>query len=412
MIAPMSSTPSRIRWFFLLSAVLCAAVAWGLALPLLGAAVLAFVSERPIDFILLKLRRSDSRRLRWVVATAFVVLIVAGLVLPLTFASIAAVREVIGIVSGVSWDGAADTVTKYVDWARNRAAAVGLDVPEQEVTDRIRSALASSFSFLGAKLGSLVSSTPTIVFDIVILLVSWVTFAVTGRDARDRVLPKLMPWDLEREILRKTTGEVLRSVLVANVVVSIAQSALCSIALLIVQMPRALVWGVLSFFLSFIPVVGTMPITIGAAIYCYSQGRVGAAIFMVVTAAAVGIVDNILRPIFMKSSANLSFLWMFVAFVGGVSLLGLPGVIVGPLAFSLFIAYLRAMEILPPQPGDPTKAMPTVEVTVAVSDVPPVSAANPGPVSLASSGAAAGTTPVAGLVLLPAPNKAKKRKRR
>ena len=45
---------SRIRWFFLASAVLSIAVAWGLALPLLGAAVLAFVSERPIDFILEK----------------------------------------------------------------------------------------------------------------------------------------------------------------------------------------------------------------------------------------------------------------------------------------------------------------------------------------------------------------------
>jgi hypothetical protein len=53
----------------------------------------------------------------------------------------------------------------------------------------------------------------------------------------------------------------------------------------------------------------------------------------------------------MKSSANLSFLWTFVAFVGGVALLGLPGVIVGPLVFSLFIAYLRAMEVLPPAPG-------------------------------------------------------------
>lgn len=369
----MSQPTSRIRWFFLASAVLSAAVAWGLALPLLGAAVLAFVSERPIDFFLRKLRREDDTRVRWLVSAAFVLLIVTGLVLPLTFAAIAAVREAVTLITGISWDSAASHAERSIEWVRHQAAAVGLDVPEQEVSDRIRAALASSFSFLGAKLGSLVSSTPTIVFDVVILLFAWVAFAVEGRAARERVLPKLLPWDEEREILRKTTGEVLRSVLVANVVVSIAQASICSIALLITGIPRGLVWGTLSFFLSFVPVVGTLPITVSAAIYCYSQGRVGSAVFMIAVAAVIGLVDNILRPIFMKSSANLSFLWTFVAFVGGVALLGLPGVIVGPLAFSLFIAYLRAMEILPT--GQPSKdaSLPTSAApdSAAPPPVPP-----------------------------------------
>ena len=402
----MAHPPSRIRWFFLASAVLSAAVAWGLALPLLGAAVLAFVSERPIDLVLEKLHRSHDRRVRWIVATVFVLLIVTGLVLPLTFAAIAAVREAVTLLTSIQWDSAASHVERYIEWSRHRAAALGLDVPEQEVSDRIRTALTSGFSFLGTKLGALVSSTPTLVFDVVILLFAWVVFAVEGREARERVLPKLLPWDEEREILRKTTGEVLRSVLVANVVVSIAQASICSIALLIAGMPRALVWGTLSFFLSFVPVVGTMPITIGAAVYCYSQGRVGSAIFMVAIAAVIGLVDNILRPIFMKSSANLSFLWTFVAFVGGVALLGLPGVIVGPLAFSLFIAYLRAMEILPPDKGaatgmtpasppvprDSDAGIPSAEYTPVTSPVPEPSKA---------------PTP-----LLPAPGRPRKKKRR
>jgi len=382
----MPPPSSRIRWFFLASALLSAAVAWGLALPLLGAGVLAFVSERPIDFILVKLRREKSVRLRWLVSAAFVVLIVTGLVLPLTFATIAAVRDAITLVTGINWDTTAGHVERYIDWGRNRAASIGLVVPESEVSDRIRAALATSFSFLGTKLGGLVSSTPTIVFDVVILLFAWVAFAVEGRAARERVLPKLIPWDEEREILRKTTAEVLRSVLVANVVVSIAQATICSVSLVIVGLPRALVWGTLSFFLSFVPVVGTLPITVSAAIYCYSQGRVGAAIFMIAIAAVIGLVDNILRPIFMKSSANLSFLWTFVAFVGGVALLGLPGVLVGPLAFSLFIAYLRAMEVLP---GASPKALPEGTPTGPGAPSPAIEAS-------ASAPRAAGSSPPRG----------------
>ncbi len=55
---------TTFRAFFLASALLSAAVAWGLALPLLGAGVLAFVSERPTDFILVKLRREKDVRVR------------------------------------------------------------------------------------------------------------------------------------------------------------------------------------------------------------------------------------------------------------------------------------------------------------------------------------------------------------
>lgn len=412
--------PRRALWlFFLASAALSAAVAWGLALPLIGAGVLAFVSERPIDFVLAKLKREKDTRLRWIVAAAFVVAIVTGLVLPLTFATIAAVRDAIALVTGINWDTTAGHVERYIDWGRNRAASLGLVVPESEVSDRIRAALATSFSFLGTKLGGLVSSTPTIVFDVVILLFAWVVFAVEGRAARERVLPKLIPWDPEREILRKTTGEVLRSVLVANVVVSCAQATICSIALVIIGLPRALVWGTLSFFLSFVPVVGTLPITVSAAIYCYTQGRVGAAIFMIAIAAVIGLVDNILRPIFMKSSANLSFLWTFVAFVGGVALLGLPGVIVGPLAFSLFIAYLRAMEILPTPPD---KALPATGATGStgvepeIDDAPKARASAPRS-SIPSAEFTPVTTPPperapTPVLLLPPPPKKKSKKKR
>jgi predicted PurR-regulated permease PerM len=379
----MVPPPSRVRWFFLASAALSLAIVWGLALPLGIAAVLAFVSEGPVDFILKKLRRPNDRRVRWAVTTGFVLVIVAGFLVPLTFAATAAVGELIKLFSSMDWDKVSAYGAGYVDWVRNRVESLGFDIPENEVSTRVRAALNSGFSFLGTRLGALASSTPTLVFDLLILLLAWIVFAVEGRPARDRVLVKLIPWHEEREILRKTTAGVLRGVLVANVAVSVAQATLCSIALLIVQMPRAMVWGSLSFFLSFIPVVGTMPITLGAAIYCYSQGRVGAAVFMLAAAAAVGVVDNILRPLFMKSGSDLSFLWTLVAFIGGVSLFGLPGVIIGPLAFSLFAAYLRAMEVLPGDPltqPAPAPAAPLLLAVASEAPRPPPAAPPPPPV--------------------------------
>jgi hypothetical protein len=175
---------SRVRWFFLASAILSALVLKGLVLPLAGAAVLAFVSEGPIDFILRKLRRQESSRLRWLVSAAFVLAIVAGLLLPLTFAAIGAITELVAVLGKLDWDDFATWGTGSVAWARRRAAEYGLDIPEREIADRVRAALTTSFSFLGTRLGTLVSSTPTLVFDLVILLVAWITFAVEGRASR------------------------------------------------------------------------------------------------------------------------------------------------------------------------------------------------------------------------------------
>ena len=66
-----------------------------------------------------------------------------------------------------------------------------------------RAALATSFSFLGAQLGSLVSSTPPIVFDVVILLFAWVSFAVEGAPRVDgtNAWPSLPTTSTERPVL-------------------------------------------------------------------------------------------------------------------------------------------------------------------------------------------------------------------
>ena len=140
--------------------------------------------------------------------------------------------------------------------------------------------------------------------------------------------------------------DVLADNAVSNVVVSFVQALLIAILLLIFRVPRPFVWGVLTFFLSFVPVVGTAPITLGAAGWLLSQGRPVAAVVMLVIAFLVASLDNVLRPFFMKSSVDLNFLWVLVALIGGVALFGIPGVILGPLAFSLLVAALRTLETL------------------------------------------------------------------
>jgi predicted PurR-regulated permease PerM len=103
-------------------------------------------------------------------------------------------------------------------------------------------------------------------------------------------------------------------------------------------------WSGLAFFLSFIPLVGTAPIMLGAVAYAFMQDRPGAGAALVVGVLVVGAVDNVLRPFFVKGRAALSFFWVFVAFIGGIAQFGVAGTVLGPLFFALFAAAAKALQ--------------------------------------------------------------------
>jgi predicted PurR-regulated permease PerM len=348
----MPAITPPLRWFFLGSIALSLLVAWDLAVPLSMGAVLAFVSERPIDWLLRRVHRRDSVTARWAVTSAFVLAVFLGFLLPIALALYVAVHDLLRLIATRDLEEWLNVFQRVVDRLSELLSRVGIELPAEQLTSRGTEFVTSNVGYVGSTLAAALSATPTALFNGSVVVVAWVTLAVEGAEARARVLPKLLPWKRERELITRITAEVIEGVIVSNVMVSVVQATLCAIALLVLRVPRALVWGVLAFFLSFVPVLGTTVVTLGAAAYLLSQGRVGAAIAMAVVAVIVATVDNVLRPLLMRSSSDLSFLWVLVAFVGGVSFFGLPGVVLGPLAFSLFAGFLAALdEVDPPESG-------------------------------------------------------------
>jgi predicted PurR-regulated permease PerM len=341
-VAEVASPARRLRWFFLASAALSFYVAWDLIVPLGIGAVFAFASERPVDAILARLPRPE--RLRTLVSILFVTLALVLVFLPVSLALYIAINDLIKLIAQHNlhdWLLIPDRFFRMIGlWA----GRFNIELPVEQVTGRLTDLVASNLGAAGSVLGSVLSGTPNALFNGGIVLLCWVGLLLEGKQMRGRLLPRLIPWPREREILCAITAEVVESVIVANVLVSAVQGALCAVALLVFGVPRAFIGGVVAFFFSFVPVVGTLPITLGAVTYCLSQGRIGAAVGMLIVAVVVGTVDNFLRPFFMRSSADLSMLWVLVSFVGGLSAFGLPGVILGPLAFSLFLAFLTSLE--------------------------------------------------------------------
>jgi predicted PurR-regulated permease PerM len=97
-------------------------------------------------------------------------------------------------------------------------------------------------------------------------------------------------------------------------------------------------------FASVIPFVGTALVWIPGAAYLLATGHPWGALFLAVWGVAVvGMADNVVRPLLISGSAGVSLPLMALGALGGFAALGVPGVVVGPLAVSLAVALLEIL---------------------------------------------------------------------
>jgi predicted PurR-regulated permease PerM len=159
-----------------------------------------------------------------------------------------------------------------------------------------------------------------------------------------RVLP------LDRQVQRRLfTGfeAAVRSTVKGNIVVAAIQGTLGGLALMVLGIPAALLWGVLMAFLSLLPAVGAALVWGPVAIYLLATGQVWqGAVLIAFGVLVIGLVDNVLRPILVGKETKIPDYVVLVTTIGGMSLFGINGFVVGPLIAAMFIA---GWDLLPSQ---------------------------------------------------------------
>ncbi len=335
---------SPLVWMLLGALALSALVVRPLALELGIGLVLGYVSERPVAWALRRLHREGSARWRWAVAVAVAVLASLVLLVPASIAVWVSIDELRRLLTSTTLGEVGHAPAAINAWIRHRLG-VGSDVvPTAMLAARGRALVETAGAWTARATGRALTAAPDAVFSAVVVMTAWVTFAVRGPAMRDAVLPRVVPWPRERGILRRTAAEVIDGVVLANVGVSVVQAFIISVATLALRIPHAVVWGVASFVLSFVPLVGTALVTVSATVYLFATGRTVATVVMLVVAVVAGGVDNVLRPMLARTSSELPFVWMMVAFVGGITVFGLAGVVLGPLVLAWAVALWNARE--------------------------------------------------------------------
>lgn len=206
------------------------------------------------------------------------------------------------------------------------------------------SALADPFAravevAVGGLVGSLVGivgGIPAFAVGVVIFLF---TFFYLLRDGEEfvawvRTAAPLDPAVTDELIAR--TDDLLWAAVVGNVVVAGLQAILTVLGFLVLGFDNLVFWGVATFALSLLPIIGASIVWIPAMVYLAVVGNVVEAVALLVYGSIViSGSDNFVRPLAMRRGARLNTGLIVLGIFGGVAVFGFLGLFVGPVLFGL-----------------------------------------------------------------------------
>ena len=148
-----------------------------------------------------------------------------------------------------------------------------------------------------------------------------------------------LPMKEEEEIrLLNRFTSVARATLKGTLLIGLIQGGFAGLAFWIAGIESALFWTVIMVILSIIPAIGSTLVWLPAALILFAEGEYGNAIFLLLFCAIiVGSIDNFLRPKFVGKDTKMHELLIFLGTLGGISLFGIVGFIIGPIIAALFV---------------------------------------------------------------------------
>jgi predicted PurR-regulated permease PerM len=159
------------------------------------------------------------------------------------------------------------------------------------------------------------------------------------------MLEKLMYWtplpDKYDHLIFRKFKDVSYTVFLSTFAVAAAQAALCAIAFSIVGLP-AFFPAIATALLSMIPFFGAYLVWIPASIYLLLTGQIWQGIFMIIWGAGlISTIDNVIRMYMIKGKAQVHPLFVLFSVLGGITVFGFWGVVIGPLIISLTVTVLN-----------------------------------------------------------------------
>jgi len=138
------------------------------------------------------------------------------------------------------------------------------------------------------------------------------------------------------------TQQVVSASVYGVVTIAVLQGLLGGFAFWVLGIPSPLLWAVLMTFVCMIPIAGSFLVWLPLSIYLMATGHWIKAVLLIVWGAlVVSTIDNFLRPKLIKNQTKLHELFVFFSVLGGISVFGLLGLVLGPVVLAITLGLLQ-----------------------------------------------------------------------
>ena len=330
------------KMFVLLLVVVSLAFAW-ILLPFYGAVLWAVI----LALVFAPIQRWFNTRLpnRRNLAAFLTLLFIFGIVLiPVAATGASIVSEATSIYTSLQ-SGELNLgafLQRFLDalpaWATNFLSHFGVtDVAD--IQSRIIALLAEGSQFFATQAVLVGQGTANVLLSVSIMLYLLYFFLRDGAKLSQKIIQAVPLDDEYKDALFEKIAVVVRAMVKGTILVAIVQGMLGGLIFWTLGIHAPVLWGVVMAFLSLLPAVGASIVWFPVAVYLIATGDIGKGLVLIAFGAGViGLVDNLMRPYLVGKDTALPDYVVLISTLGGIALLGLNGLVVGPLIAALFIA--------------------------------------------------------------------------
>lgn len=223
-------------------------------------------------------------------------------------------------------------------WLRDLLGRFGL-FNAQDVVDKLTAAVVQGGQALTTRALAIGQNTLMLLVDLGIMLYLLFFFLRDGRDLAQTIRRAVPMQTQHTDFLLSKFATVVRATVKGTVVVALVQGMLGGVAFAFLGIHGAVLWGVVMSVLSLLPAIGAALVWAPVAIYLMATGSMIEGLGLAAWGAGVmGMVDNLLRPILVGKETKLPDYLVLLSTIGGLSIFGVNGFLIGPAIAALFVA--------------------------------------------------------------------------
>jgi predicted PurR-regulated permease PerM len=271
-------------------------------------------------------------RIHFLAAFLMVLIVLIVLMIPLFFLGTRMVSEAYGAYNSLVGSGGFQ-IDSVVQWLQEKITeAFHIKVAPIEISQYVKSIL----EWFVGNLGPIFSSLVRVVFTFLLSLFVLFFFFKDGSRIKKFFIEHspLNPSYNTRlfEKIRSAVNAVVRGTLVIALINGITGG----FGFFIFGLPSPALWGGLTVIASLVPALGISLVFVPAIVYLLFSGQtIMAAGLLVWGFLLIGLIDNTLGPKLVGRGMKMHPLLTFLGVIGGISLFGAIGFILGPIIFAL-----------------------------------------------------------------------------